>query len=103
SDAFLNLEGRKRVSEDRFPEGAGEPYPLALSTSSRSAGCSECSYDSSAASNSGARLEAATHRARQKISDNSIQAPRITNNIVVILSILLSSQRAAPKTDAILG
>jgi len=103
SDALLNLEGRKRVSEDRFPEGAGVPKPWTLGTSSRSVCCSKYSYDSSAASNSGARLEAATHSARQKISDNSIHAPRITNNNVVILSILLSSQRAAPKTDAILG
>ena len=103
SEALVNLEGMKRVSEERIPEGAGEPNPLALGTSSRSACCPEYSYESSATSNSGARLEAATHSARQKISDNSIQAPRITNNNVVILSILISSQRAAPKTSAILG
>ena len=35
--------------------------------------------------------------------DNSIQVPRITNNTVVILNTLLSSQRAAWKTRAILG
>src|SRR5437667_3100011 len=55
------------------------------------------SNDSSEASNSGAGLEAATHRAKQKTRDNSIQAPRITNNMVIILNILLSSQRAAGK------
>jgi hypothetical protein len=48
-------------------------------------------------------LEAATQRAKQKIMDNSIQAPRITNNKVVILNSLPSSQRAAWKNCAILG
>jgi len=43
-------------------------------------------------------LEAATQSAKQNTKDNSSQAPRITNStVVIILNILVSSQRAAGK------
>lgn len=93
----VNLAGKKRVSEGRFAAGAVELNPFTVRTCSWSACCWEISNASSAVSKSGAGLEAATQRAKQKIRDNSIQAPRITNNTVVILNICSSSQRAAGK------
>src|SRR5262249_37637742 len=97
----VNLEGRKRVSADRFTGTGGELNAVTHRTGSWSA-CGETLIDSSATSRSGIGLEAATHKTRQKIRDKNIQTPRITNNTVVILNSLASSQRAAAKLAQIL-
>ena len=97
SDTLVNVEGKKRVSEDRFAEAAGELNPFTHRTCSCLACCRDISNDSSGASYPGTGLEATTQSAKQKTRDNSIQAPRITNSTVVILNMLASSQRAAGK------